>query len=403
MTIAEPRHEGPSAGSLGAGQARVGDPAAWWQRMGTTPQLVAVAVGAVILRLPYVGTPLTPDEAGFSLVARQWSPGPSLYGRFWVDRPPLLIELFRLASHAGTPGGLRLLGCLAAFSATLLVGLCAKGLAGQRAGFWAACVAAVGFSSPALGALPVNGELLAAPFIAASIWAWVESARHPTPRWGLLAVSGATASAAVLVKQNMVDGLLFFGVVTALQVTLHRADRLSLARTVGTWLAGAVGAAVAVLGLASVRGSSIGGIWFAMYPFRLAAADTIQGASRHAHLVALGQLTALEMLSLGPIVLAVLGLIVVRHRRVRAFDVRVVAPAVLVVAVYDLFSIVAGASYWPHYLVQLVVPTALAAGILTGRTPRLAQPLAAVVVCPLPGAGRNCPRAAAHRPRASGR
>jgi hypothetical protein len=70
----------------------------------------------------------------------------------------------------------------------------------------------------------------------------------------------------------------------------------------------------------------------------------------------------------------------VRLRGTRGFDVRVVAPALLLLAAYDVFSIVAGGSYWTHYLVQLVVPTALAAGIVAARRPRSGQSLASVVV-----------------------
>ena len=52
--------------------------------------------------------PVSPDEAGFLMKAAQWAEGTSLYGNFWVDRPPLLIMLFQLAHLAGGPIGLRL-------------------------------------------------------------------------------------------------------------------------------------------------------------------------------------------------------------------------------------------------------------------------------------------------------
>ena len=80
--------------------------------------------------------------------------------------------------------------------------------------------------------LPVNGELLAAPFIAGAIFCWVESTRRPRPsRLALLVASGALAAAAVLVKQNMIDAMLFVGVATALELFFrHRSpDRSSAA------------------------------------------------------------------------------------------------------------------------------------------------------------------------------
>ena len=67
---------------------------------------LAAAVAASV-RLLLLTVPLSPDEAGFLLVAQQWHPGTSLYGDYWVDRPPGLIALFGLAPG---PTGLRLLG-----------------------------------------------------------------------------------------------------------------------------------------------------------------------------------------------------------------------------------------------------------------------------------------------------
>ncbi len=43
------------------------------------------------------------------LVASQWTPGSSLYGDYWVDRPPLLIDFFDVADH---PGGATALGLM---------------------------------------------------------------------------------------------------------------------------------------------------------------------------------------------------------------------------------------------------------------------------------------------------
>lgn len=363
-----------------AARARAWVPA-WGSRLGATPHLLALAVVAALLRVPYFGSPLSPDEAGFTLVARQWAPGTSLYGAYWVDRPPLLLELFRLASHLGTPLGLRLLGCLAAATATLFVGACARSLIGSQAGFWAGASAAVGLSSPVVGAVQVNGELLAAPFIAASLYCWVEArCRQDGARLGLMAVSGAAAAAAVLVKQNMVDAVLFCAVATVLDAWRGRAELSSVLVPVASWVAGAVVAVLTMLGLAVSRGSTVTGIWYAMYPFRLAAVHTIQGYSMSAHMHALARLGALEMMTLGPVVLLALGALALRHRRDPSLDMRVVAPALLVVIAYDVVSIVAGGSYWSHYLIQLVAPTALAAGIVATRRFPHGTALTALVV-----------------------
>ena len=74
----------------------------------------AAAAVAAVARLPFLHRALAPDEAGFLLVGQQWQPGgTSLYGSYWVDRPPLLVTLFRVASDLGGAVPLRLMGCLA--------------------------------------------------------------------------------------------------------------------------------------------------------------------------------------------------------------------------------------------------------------------------------------------------
>ena len=72
-----------------------------------------------------------PDEAGFLLVGQQWQPGgTSLYGSYWVDRPPLLVTIFRVASDLGGAVPLRLMGCLA--TVLIVVLGCAHARADRR-------------------------------------------------------------------------------------------------------------------------------------------------------------------------------------------------------------------------------------------------------------------------------
>mgnify|MGYP001763310400 CR=1 FL=1 len=77
--------------------------------------LVACAVVATVLsRIPRLRYPLSPDEAGFLTVGGGWnSAGPYLYGEHWVDRPPLLITIFRIAEATGGMVPLRLIGLFA--------------------------------------------------------------------------------------------------------------------------------------------------------------------------------------------------------------------------------------------------------------------------------------------------
>src|SRR6188768_1191756 len=102
----------------------------------------ASAVVAVAARIPFLRSALAPDEAGFLLVGQQWRPGgTSLYGSYWVDRPPLLVTLFRLASELGGEVPLRLMGCLATAIVVLGCAHVARTIAGHRAAAWAAGLA----------------------------------------------------------------------------------------------------------------------------------------------------------------------------------------------------------------------------------------------------------------------
>ncbi|MFL6060067.1 MAG: hypothetical protein ACJ72E_02455, partial [Marmoricola sp.] len=72
-------------------------------------------VAVVVIRLLEMRSGAAPDEGGFLVVASQWhSGGTTLYGHYWVDRPPVLITIFGLAHVLDGLLALRLLGILAA-------------------------------------------------------------------------------------------------------------------------------------------------------------------------------------------------------------------------------------------------------------------------------------------------
>src|SRR5690349_2832509 len=122
-----------------------------------------LAALAALAGVPFLDRPLSPDEGGFLLVASQWHPGPSLYGHYWVDRPPLLVTLFDLADHLGGATGLRLIGLGVVMSSVLLASVLTNLAAGRRT-LTPAVVAAVFISTPLFGA-EVDGELLSVPFV----------------------------------------------------------------------------------------------------------------------------------------------------------------------------------------------------------------------------------------------
>ena len=129
---------------------------------------------------PYLGAPLSPDEGrlhdGGPAVAPRDAP---CTGDYWVDRPPLLIALFRVADLGG--------GLTALRSWVRRGGRdrprCGSGRTSRRARRrrpagrppWRARL----LVSPLVGATPVNGELLAAPFIAVGVWLAVAAVGTP--------------------------------------------------------------------------------------------------------------------------------------------------------------------------------------------------------------------------------
>jgi hypothetical protein len=182
----------------------------------STAAVFVLAVAAFAARLPLLTRPLSPDEGGFLMVAGQWAPGTSLYGDYWVDRPPLLVGLFQLAGLLGGSAAiLRLLGAVFVASSVLLAAALAR--VAVRLGdrpperpavvpIFAAATSAAFLVSPLFGASEVDGELLAVPFVLAGLTAaftaYAARARQSFLWWTAAGVLGVAAAS---VKQNMLE------------------------------------------------------------------------------------------------------------------------------------------------------------------------------------------------------
>ena len=337
-------------------------------RFGVVGALVGLAA---LARLPLVHRPLSADEGGFLAVAAQWSPGRSLYGNYWVDRPPLLIAFFGVADRLGGAVGLRLLGLLAVLASILLaaaVGAVAADLDGWRrtpsSGLAAAVTATILLVSPLSGAEEVDGELVAVPLVLLGTLLVLLAAREPRGRrrLALLLAAGATGAAAALVKQNVVDvGVLL--VVAALTLLPH--DRV---RTVLSHLAVAAAGALAMLavvvGWAASRGTSPAGLFDAVVTFRLQADQVISRSASAATTLRLHRDLKALLLSGAP--LGALAFVVTARRRGARPASRLRAPAAAVLA-WECVAALAGGSYWNHYLVGLVPGLVLCVGVAAPR------------------------------------
>jgi len=319
-----------------------------------------------VLHLLFLAGDLQPDEGGYLVVARHWqTAGPLLYGDAWVDRPPGLLVLFGLAGDLG-PHGVRLLATGVAMLLVLAAGWGGWAAGGGRAARWSTVSAAALAASPLLGAYELDGELLAAPLVMVSVAGVLHATRVDSAwqtRMLLAVVSGAGATYAVLVKQNFVDGLAFAGVLLAVHWLRASVPRRDVLRIAGAFALGA-GAVVAALLFWAHQNDRLAQLWYAMYGFRVDALGVLDT----------GPLTAPELRLLGLLGLGVAGgvlylgagaLALLRRDVARG---RPVPTALAATSCVEAMGVSLGASYWPHYLVQLVPMVALGCGLVAARS-----------------------------------
>ncbi|MEZ5097212.1 MAG: hypothetical protein R2731_14580 [Nocardioides sp.] len=275
-----------------------------------------------------------------------------------MDRPPLLIGLYALAHAAGGLVALRVLGVVAAVTSVLLASRIGRLVAQEAGARWCAVAGAAFVSMPLFDAREVDGELLALPFVLGSIALVLSGSRRSgAPRTtGLLLAAGAAAAAAALVKQNLVDGAVF-GAAYVVTDAVRGHDRQRLVRGLGALAAGAVATGAVVMAAAAARGTGPGALWDALVVFRGQAAAQLAGdaggsPSRLARLpVALATSGGLLLLGLAA------------HRLRRTLLRSPLGVATLALTGWELVGILAGGSYWLHYLLGLVPALVLAAAL----------------------------------------
>jgi len=335
--------------------------AAWWT-------LGGCLLIAVLLRVPWLSVPLGRDEGGLALLAQHWRGG-SLYGDYWLDRPPLLILLFKLAVLGGGDG-VRVLGTAAALALVGAIALCARVLAGARAGMIAGLLAALLTGSSAIGAVYTPGELLAAVPSTLSVLCLIHA--HRSRRTGAVVAAGALAVTAVLVKQSFLDAG-FAGVVFVLVSAL--AERDVRVRWPVAYALGAAVPLLVVLAWLAVAGVSLSYFLYTMFGFRIDLLHTLSVTDLPLH-VRIRQLeepacdTGLTLVVGGAVAGVLPGL-----RRDR---VLIATFAAWLAA--GVVGVLAGGSYFVHYLIQLVPASCVlaAAGLALVPAPVSAAALAVV-------------------------
>ena len=338
-----------------------GAPPRWEQgAAGTTPTpalrpgwlVLGLVFLTVLARVRFLGAPLSSDEAGLLMVGGQWSPGRSLYGDYWVDRPPGLVALTGLAQVAGGGVALRLLGAGAAAAAVVAAALVGRRLAPGHRWSAPACagLVAVLASNPLLAVREVNGEVLALPFLLLGTWMLCAWFQEGGAAWA--AGAGATAAAAASVKQNLVDVVVLAVLLAVVLLTRRRWRRVVAG---ALWFGVGAGlVVVALLLLARSRGTGAGGLWDAVVVFRWDASLVIATEASSAT-GERASLLALAFIGTGaPLVLLLLARLPWRMRHSPDREGVALSWVVAALLAWEVLVVAGGGSYWFHYLITLV-------------------------------------------------
>ncbi len=330
---------------------------------------VVAALFAVALRMPFVSVPLAPDEGGYLLVASHWhDDGPFSYGRIFVDRPPILLLLFRLASWWGGTVALRLIGCVMVVVLVAAAGWAGWLIGGRRGSRWSVCTGAALMSTPLLGTHEIDGELLAAPWVTLSCALLLRSLQPSERRWQpqiLALAAGMSGTLAVLVKQNFVDGLVFAAVVLVTHRLSGRDPPTRALRLLGAVAFGAAIPLPVAAAWASTSGSGLGGLLYAMYGFR---SDALRVVLSHSLLAPIQRAQGLGVMTVGSGILLITLAFVFSRGWTRSDPVVVGTTGLFVTATA---SVTLGGSYWSHYLIQFVPAVTLASALMSRRAAAL--------------------------------
>jgi hypothetical protein len=358
MTTSATTASAPAAGEAEPRASLLRDP--WF--------VAGLAALAVVLRFPSLLWPLMPDESGFTLVARQWHPAAdNMYGTYWVDRPPVLIALFKVADWLVGPYGPRVAGCLlaagmaiAAYRVGLLIG-------GRTVARWTGVACLALMSQPDFTMWSAKSESLGVPLAMASCMLTVETLYRPTGRARLLAAFGAGAVGAVALgmKQNLF-GPEVFGFVALM--TAMRGSRFAAGearRVIAFAAAGLAAVVAAVLGWAVASGVRLGTVWEMLYGFRGDAFQVITEGDMSAPLDRAGELVHLFLVT-GMVAVLVL-FVIAFPATYRAH--RELVPAVALMLVVDAVALSLSGNYWASNILPLIpgLTIALALVMSSGR------------------------------------
>ncbi|PUA81753.1 hypothetical protein [Nocardioides currus] len=333
-----------------------------------TPRAVVALsmVAAVLGRIPSLQWPMRPDEAGFLLVARAWHPEPdSMFGTYWVDRPPPIIALFKLSDWIGGPYFIRVVAAVAAAVFVLAAAGTARRLAdyagargADRIGAWVAVATAALTSQAAIDSVAAKGEILGLPVVMGACWFAIGALMRRSV-WHAGA-AGLLAVLAIGLKQNLFGGLVFGGVLLLGALLTKRLDRRDFTRLAGAALAGGTVPVLAVVGWGLVVGVRLSTLAFVTFGFRVEASEVLAQQPSSTIDARIHTLFLITIVSgLGALMLW----FVLRVPRLVRRSV-VPTAAVAAMLVVDSAGVFLSGSYWRTYLLVPIAPAVLALGLL---------------------------------------
>jgi hypothetical protein len=333
----------------------------------STRMVVGLAmVAAVIGRIPSLQWPLRPDEAGFLLVARAWNPEPdSMFGTYWVDRPPPIIALFKLSDWLGGPYFIRVVAALAAALFVLAAAGTARRLGeyvgardSGRIGAWVAVATAALTSHAAIDPVAAKGEILGLPVVMASCWFAINALmRRSSPH---AVAAGALAVLAVGLKQNLFGGLVFGGVLLVAAVATSRLDRRDFLRLSGAALVGALLPVLSTVVWCLFAGVRLSTLAYVTLGFRIDA-NSVLASQPSSTIDSRIHILFLATLASGMAMLVLWFVLRLPRLLLRS---TVPASAVAAMLVVDSAGVILSGSYWRTYLLVPIAPVALCLGLL---------------------------------------
>lgn len=312
----------------------------------------AICVG---LRLPFINVPLNIDEGGDSFVARAWGTTQgSMYGGSWLDRPPLLVLLYKIGVLGGDLG-VRLLGMAAAILLVVGTMLIAHNISGLRAARITGFITAIMSSSVVLGAVFTSNEILATVPVTYSILALFYARESDRARLWLF-LAGFLASCALLIKQSFADVLVAGAVFLFVSWATRDRSRFTWS-WIPWWVSGVVTPLIATLAWFHFYSVGIGQFLYAVIGFRIdSLADQATNAPSASYMfVHLGLPILIASGCLIPVPWAFSWLL----KRRTDPQVSLTLAAWLVVGI---LGITGGGNYFPHYFIQPLAALAVMCG-----------------------------------------